>query len=190
MLVRILIIDCNDSFTYNLKDYFFRLGATCDVVNESIVDMALIDKYDGIVFSPGPGHPRLYPNLLEIMSSCYKVKPILGVCLGMQLIAHFFGMPVVKTAIPMHGKTSDIYHDQREIYHKIPLPINIMRYHSLIINNVSEDFKVTSKTKDNLIMSFKHKSYNLTGVQYHPESILTERGIDLLDNWIQFCVKN
>ena len=129
--------------------------------------MEMVDDFDGIVLSPGPGHPNDYPSILTLVKSFYESKPILGVCLGMQIIAHFFGLSVVRAKEPMHGKTSDIYHDQREIYHKIPTPFNIMRYHSLVVKESFEDFDVTSKTKDGELMSFKHRMYNLTGVQYH-----------------------
>lgn len=190
MAVQILIIDCNDSFTYNLLDYFYRLGVNCTVVNVVDVDSKMVDAADGIVLSPGPGHPKDYPSLLALLDTCHQNKPILGVCLGMQLLAHYFGMLVIKSQHPMHGKTSDIYHDQREIFHKIQTPFNIMRYHSLVVKSVTADFTVTSRTKDDIIMSFRHNTYNLIGVQFHPESVLTEFGQTLLGNWIQFCIKN
>ncbi len=186
---KVLVIDNYDSFTYNLVQYFGELGAEVSVFRNDQISIERIKrlKIDGIVISPGPGRPQTQGTMsCKIIHEFYKKVPILGVCLGHQCIGYVFGAKIVKAPRLMHGKASLIYHNKRDIFKNIPNPFSAIRYHSLIVDNsnLPSNLIVNAKTKDGIIMGLKDKRYPLFGVQFHPESILTERGRTLLKNFM------
>jgi len=185
----ILFIDNYDSFTYILVDTFGQLTSDLKVVRNDKITLKEIEDLqpEGIVISPGPGTPFDAGISCSVIEKFYKNIPILGVCLGHQCIGQVFGAKVIRGPVPVHGKTSEIHHNQQDIFNKIPLPFLATRYHSLIIerNSLPECLQITAETADGIIMAVQHKNYPLTGVQFHPESILTKPGIDLIKNWIK-----
>lgn len=182
----LLLIDNYDSFTYNLKDYFEQLGETVLVYKNDEIDETTIQQlsFDKIVLSPGPKRPQDAGNLLQIIGFCYTKYPILGVCLGHQALGEFFGAQLNLAAEPKHGKTSQINCNQIGIYQNLPPFFNVCRYHSLILEHLPETLQISATTKQNECMSFNHIRYNITGIQYHPEAILTENGLQILKNWL------
>lgn len=184
----ILMIDNYDSFTYNLVQYLGELGANVRVFRNDKIAVERIKrlKPKKIVISPGPGRPE------DAGISCAVIKefagkiPILGVCLGHQCIGYVFGGRIINAKILMHGKTSLIYHNQKTIFKGIPNPFEATRYHSLLIEKKSlpQVLEITAWTKNDEIMGIKHKQYPLWGVQFHPESILTKAGKDILANFL------
>ncbi len=186
---KVLVIDNYDSFTYNLVQYFGELGAEVLVFRSDKISLERIKrlKVNSIVISPGPGRPQTQGAMgCKIIREFYKKKPILGVCLGHQCIGYVFGAKIVKAPRLMHGKPSLIYHNKRDIFKNIPSPFSAIRYHSLIVdnNNLPSNLIVNAKTKDGIIMGLKDRKYPLFGVQFHPESILTDRGKTLLKNFM------
>ena len=190
---RILVLDNYDSFVYNIVQYLGELGAEPIVMrNDQIkVDEALAIKPDGVLLSPGPGQPTQAGILCELIPAFAPVVPILGVCLGHQAIGHVYGAKIVRAPELQHGKTSEIFHDGISIFQNISSPINATRYHSLIIESDSlpDHLAVTAKTKDGIIMAVRHKHLDVEGVQFHPESVLTEHGHQLLKNFVDRCKK-
>lgn len=190
---RILVLDNYDSFVYNIVQYLGELGAEPIVMrNDQIkVDEALAIKPDGVLLSPGPGQPTQAGILCELIPAFAPVVPILGVCLGHQAIGHVYGAKIVRAPELQHGKTSEIFHDGISIFQNISSPINATRYHSLIIESDSlpDHLAVTAKTKDGIIMAVRHKHLDIEGVQFHPESVLTEHGHQLLKNFVDRCKK-
>ena len=190
---RILVLDNYDSFVYNIVQYLGELGAEPIVMrNDQIrVDEALAIKPDGVLLSPGPGQPTQAGILCELIPAFAPVVPILGVCLGHQAIGHVYGAKIVRAPELQHGKTSEIFHDGISIFQNISSPINATRYHSLIIKSDSlpDQLAVTAKTKDGIIMAVRHKHLDVEGVQFHPESVLTEHGHQLLKNFVDRCKK-
>ena len=188
--MKIILIDNYDSFTFNLYHYLSSLKTNVDVVrNDKISANEILKKqYDKIVISPGPGNPNQSGNCIEIVQNLYKKLPILGVCLGHQIIGQVFGSKVVQAKKVMHGKTSKILSKKKGILKNLPRTFEATRYHSLIINKktLSKDLEITAETKDGLIMGVKHKKYNVHGVQFHPESIKTKLGLKILKNFIKF----
>ena len=186
--MRIILIDNYDSFTFNLFHYLSSLKVSVDVVRNDKINQYQIlkKKYDMIVISPGPGNPNQSGNCLRIVKSLYKKIPILGVCLGHQIIGQVFGSKIIQAQKLMHGKTSKIISKKIGILKNLPKTFEATRYHSLIINKktLSEDLEITAETKDGLIMGIKHKIYDVHGVQFHPESIKTKIGIRILKNFI------
>ena len=186
---KIILIDNYDSFTFNLYHYLSSLKVNVDVIrNDKITTKEIIKrKYDKIVISPGPGNPNQSGNCLKIVKSLYKKKPILGVCLGHQIIGQVFGSKIVQAKRLMHGKTSKIISKKTGILKNLPKIFEATRYHSLIIDKktLSKELEITAKTKDGLIMAVKHKKYSVYGVQFHPESIKTRIGIKILKNFIK-----
>ena len=187
----ILLIDNYDSFTYNL--YHYIIAAGCNdvlVVRNDKISIVEIKKLNpqAIVLSPGPCSPDESGICLEIVKELQEKYPILGVCLGHQAIGQVFGGDIIKT-YPMHGKISKIYHCGKGIFHNIPSPFNATRYHSLIIKKETfpNNLEITATTKDGIIMAIKHKKYNIYGVQFHPESIASEYGHQLINNFIVQC---
>jgi para-aminobenzoate synthetase component 2 len=185
---RVLVIDNYDSFTYNLVQYLGELGATTEVVKNDELDADGVNAVnaDGLLISPGP----CTPNEAGVsLSSIEKMKadiPILGVCLGHQSIGQAFGGKVVRAGRLMHGKTSPILHDQSGVFYGLPSPFTATRYHSLLVEKESlpNDLIVTAWTAEGEIMGLRHRIFNIQGVQFHPESILTTLGKDLLKNWL------
>jgi anthranilate synthase component 2 len=183
----ILLIDNYDSFTYNLYDYISQLGYTCHVVRNDELILADIDKLkvDAIVISPGPGVPKDAGNCMEVIREFYNRKPILGICLGYQAIGEYFGAQLKKAIKPMHGKTSNLHIIPGSILFKdISSPTQVMRYHSLILENVVLPLKITGQTIEKEIMAFEHESLPIAGVQFHPESILSTKGLQMIKNWL------
>ena len=184
----ILIIDNYDSFTYNLVQYLGELGPDIKVYRNDALSVTEIDRLqpDRIVISPGPCTPNEAGISMEVVKTCAGKMPILGVCLGHQSIAQAFGGTIVRAGRVMHGKTSSIHHDGRTIYENINSPFTATRYHSLIVEEASlpDCLEISARTQDGIIMGVRHKKYSVEGVQFHPESILTEIGKDLLRNFI------
>ena len=188
--MKILLIDNYDSFTFNLYHYISLLGVNVDVIrNDVITDKKIIkNKYNRIVISPGPGNPNQSGNCIKIVKSLYKKIPILGVCLGHQIIGQVFGSKIIQAKKVMHGKTSQIQSKKIGILKNLPSKFEATRYHSLIIDRktLSNDLLITAETKDGVIMGVQHKEYNIHGVQFHPESIKTTVGIRILKNFINY----
>ena len=188
--MKIILIDNYDSFTFNLYHYISSLGAHVDVIrNDKINDKEIIkNKYDKIVISPGPGNPNKSGNCIKIVKSLYKKIPILGVCLGHQIIGQVFGSKIIQAKKLMHGKMSIIKSEKIGILKNLPSRFEATRYHSLIIDKktLSKELVITAETQDGVIMGVKHKDYNIHGVQFHPESIKTLLGIKILKNFINY----
>jgi len=183
----ILLVDNYDSFTYNLYDYLCQLSASCTVIRNDEYPIEAIQKmtFDGLVLSPGPKKPQEAGLLMQIIETFHLKKPILGICLGHQGIAEFFGAKLTKAKLPMHGKTSIITHTGHALFQNIPQTHEVMRYHSLIIDEMENtDFEIIATTSTGEIMAMAHNKLPLYGLQYHPESILTEYGLELLKNWL------
>ena len=188
--MKLILIDNYDSFTFNLFHYLSSLKVNVDVIrNDKITSNEIIKrKYNKIVISPGPGNPSQAGNCLKIVKSLHKKIPILGVCLGHQIIGQVFGSKIVQAKKLMHGKTSKIMSKKIGILKDLPKNFEATRYHSLIIDKktLSKDLEITAETNDGLIMGVKHKRYNVHGVQFHPESIKTKFGLKILKNFIKF----
>jgi para-aminobenzoate synthetase component 2 len=186
---RIVVVDNYDSFTYNLVQYVESLGATCDVRLNDRTSADAIASTDaaGILLSPGPGTPDDAGVTLDVIQQLRGRVPILGVCLGHQSIGQAFGGDVVRAPRLMHGKTSLIEHDGKSIYAGLPCPFEATRYHSLIIDEQSlpSCLEVTSRTQEGELMGVRHRELPVEGVQFHPESILTKHGMQLLRNWLE-----
>ena len=186
---KIILIDNYDSFTFNLYHYLSSLKVNVDVIrNDQISSKEIVKrKYCKIVISPGPGNPYQSGNCLKIVKSLYKKIPILGVCLGHQVIGQVFGSKIIQARKLMHGKTSKIISKKTGILKNLPKTFEATRYHSLIIDKktLSKDLEITAETKDGLIMGVRHKKYDVHGVQFHPESIKTKIGIKILKNFIR-----
>jgi anthranilate synthase/aminodeoxychorismate synthase-like glutamine amidotransferase len=185
----ILMIDNYDSFTYNLVQYLGELGQEVKVFRNDALTVRDIKKLNPakIVISPGPGRPEDAGISCEVIKEfCGKI-PILGVCLGHQAIGYVFGGKIVGAKRLMHGKTSKIYHNKKDIFKGIPDPFLATRYHSLLVERKSlpDCFEIIAQTRELEIMGLKHKEYSLWGVQFHPESILTKSGKQILDNFIK-----
>jgi anthranilate synthase/aminodeoxychorismate synthase-like glutamine amidotransferase len=191
MKSNILLIDNYDSFTYNLAQYFWELGYKLEVQRNDKISIKEITEFkpSHIVISPGPGTPNEAGLSLQIIKNFYKDIPILGVCLGHQCIGQHFGGNIIRAPLPMHGKTSQIAHNKKGIFQNIPSPFQVTRYHSLTLSEESvnlEELEITAKSQDdNLIMAIQHKNYPLYGLQFHPESIMTEHGHTTLKNFIE-----
>ena len=186
---KIILIDNYDSFTFNLYHYLSSLKVKVDVIrNDQITSNEILKrKYNKIVISPGPGNPDQSGNCLKIVKSLYKKIPILGVCLGHQIIGQVFGSRIVQAKKLMHGKTSKIISKKMGILKNLPKSFEATRYHSLIIDKktLSKHLEITAESKDGLVMGVQHKKYNVHGVQFHPESIKTKLGIKILKNFIR-----
>ena len=190
--MKIILIDNYDSFTFNLYHYLSSLMINVDVIsNDKITSKEIIkEKYNKIVISPGPGNPNQSGNCLKIVKSLYKYIPILGVCLGHQIIGQVFGSKIVQAKKLMHGKTSKIISKKIGILSNLPKTFEATRYHSLIIDkkSLNKNLEITAETEDGLIMGVKHKKYHVHGVQFHPESIKTKLGIKILKKLLNFKI--
>lgn len=184
----ILIIDNYDSFTYNIYQYFEELGQKCVVIRNDQITLSEIKTMNpkAIVISPGPGNPDSSGISQDIIKTLSKSIPTLGICLGHQVIGQVFGGKVVRAKKILHGKTSKMYHEEKGVFKNLPNPFIGVRYHSLIIDRDSlpECLEITCETKDGIIMGVKHKEFPLEGIQFHPESIMTQDGKKLLQNFI------
>jgi anthranilate synthase/aminodeoxychorismate synthase-like glutamine amidotransferase len=185
----ILIIDNYDSFTYNLVQYFGELGADIQVVRNDQTTVEAIEKQapERIVISPGPKTPSEAGICLDVITAFAGRTPILGVCLGHQAIGQAFGGHVIRAPHLMHGKTSEINHDGKTIYEGLPNPFPATRYHSLIVERetLPACLEISATTSDGLIMGLRHREMKVEGVQFHPESILTDSGKQLLENFLR-----
>jgi anthranilate synthase/aminodeoxychorismate synthase-like glutamine amidotransferase len=187
----LLLIDNYDSFTYNLYQYLGELGAETRVVrnDEISVDEAVGLRPKAIVISPGPGTPDEAGISLDLIREVAGRVPLLGVCLGHQALGQAFGGCIVRAPSLMHGKTSEIHHDGRTVFAGLPQPFTATRYHSLVIapDTLPDCLEVTARTADGVIMGVRHRQHALEGVQFHPESILTTAGKDLLANFLRMA---
>ncbi len=185
----ILVIDNYDSFTFNLVHYLMELGAEVRVERNDALTAAEAVASDakGILISPGPCTPDDAGISLDLVSACADAKrPLLGVCLGHQAIGQYFGGQVVRGGL-MHGKTSPVTHDNSGVFADIPSPFAATRYHSLIVENVGDELHINATADDAYVMGFRHKALPIHGVQFHPESIATEYGHELLANFLKIC---
>jgi len=189
----ILVIDNYDSFTFNLVQYLGELGLKTQVFRNDRISIKEIIKKDltGIVISPGPCTPKEAGISVEVVQKLGAKVPILGVCLGHQAVGVAYGGKVIRAKQLMHGKSSYIYHQQKGIYHGLDNPLLAGRYHSLILDlpSLPSCLEVTAYTGDDVIMGISHKEYPVLGVQFHPESILTASGKDILKNFVSFARK-
>ena len=188
-MAHILVLDNYDSFTYNLVQYIGELGAEPIVVRNdsmSVADLVAL-KPAAVLLSPGPGRPENSGVLCDAITAFAGVVPVLGVCLGHQAIGHVYGAKVVSAPELLHGKTSEVHHTSEGIFVGSPSPITATRYHSLIIERESlpPELVVTAQTKDGMIMGVRHRTLDVEGVQFHPESILTTLGHDLLKVFVE-----
>jgi para-aminobenzoate synthetase component 2 len=191
-MVKILVLDNYDSFVYTLNGYLQQLGAQTEVLRNDVVPVEelpeLLAKYDAVLISPGPGTPFDAGLSIPTVKQALKTgQPIFGVCLGHQAIAEAMGATVRGAEELMHGKTSQVFHDASLIYKDVPEPFTATRYHSLAVvaDTVPEDLIVTSKTQGGVIMGLQHKTLPIYGVQFHPESVLTQGGYQMLGNWLE-----
>jgi anthranilate synthase/aminodeoxychorismate synthase-like glutamine amidotransferase len=191
-MTSLLLIDNYDSFTFNLAQELGELGADVRVVrNDAItVDEVLSDLPDGLVISPGPGDPTAAGVSSDLIAALAGVRPVLGVCLGHQCLGALYGGEVVRAPELVHGKTSPIHHDGKGVFAGLPQPFVATRYHSLVVDRASVPavLEVTAWTADGLVMGLRHRTLDVEGVQFHPESILTTDGMDLLANFLRRCV--
>ena len=185
----LLLLDNYDSFTYNIYQLLAELGAEIEVVRNDAATVSELSKrgYSGVVISPGPGEPKDAGVTEDLIHEMKGVVPILGVCLGHQAIGEVFGGKVVRAPKIVHGKMSRIRHDGVGIYRDLPQPFDVGRYHSLILERetLPDCLAVTAETEDGIIMGVRHKEYDVEGVQFHPESILTPEGRTLLGNFLR-----
>lgn len=201
---RILVVDNYDSFVYTIVGYIQQLGVDTKVFrNDAVTAKDIIqtsenyqnncensDKYigyHGVLVSPGPGNPNEAGNSLEIIQTCLENKiPYLGVCLGHQALAQVCGGKVVHAPYIMHGKTSEIIHNNADIFYNLPNPLTVTRYHSIIVDDtcIPDCLEVTAKTRDNIIMALAHKEAPAYSVQFHPEAVMTQQGLELFNNWL------
>jgi para-aminobenzoate synthetase component 2 len=187
---RILVVDNYDSFVYTIVGYLVQLGATCDVRRNDAVTVADSEDFDGVLLSPGPGTPSEAGICPDMVRHCAdRARPMLGVCLGHQALGEVFGATVTHAPELMHGKTSLVHHDGTGILEGLGSPFTATRYHSLAVvaGTVPADLDVTGTTGSGVIMALQHATLPLFGVQFHPESVLTEGGHRLLANWLQRC---
>jgi para-aminobenzoate synthetase component II len=191
-MTRILVLDNYDSFVYTLNGYLQQLGAKTDVLRNDAVSEAELPKlmasYDAVLISPGPGTPKEAGLSIPAVNLALQTgQPIFGVCLGHQAIAEAMGATVQGAEELMHGKTSEVIHDESIIFKDVPKTFRATRYHSLAVvdETVPSDLIVTSRTKGGVIMGLQHKNLPIYGVQFHPESVLTEGGYQMLGNWLE-----
>ena len=187
---KILVVDNHDSFVFNIVQYLDELGATTRVVkNEEIVPEDC-QNFDGVVVSPGPGNPQNAGASIEVVKFCDKNEiPVLGICLGLQVIGAAYGAKISSAPELLHGRTSEILHDGTELFKDIPNNFIATRYHSLAIepDSMPAELQITAKCSDGTIMGISHRNKKIVGVQFHPEAVLTQFGYELLANWLEIC---
>ena len=189
-MARILVIDNYDSFVFNLVQYLQQLGAECTVVRNDEVEASEAAKYDGVLISPGPGTPDKAGVSIAMINFCAeKSIPLFGVCLGHQAIGEAFGATVSRAPELLHGKTSQVIHNGAGVLANLPSPFTATRYHSLAVerDTVPAVLEITSSTESGVVMSMRHTTLPIEGVQFHPESVLTEHGHQMLANWLVKC---
>ena len=189
-MARILVIDNYDSFVFNLVQYLQQLGAECTVVRNDEVEASEAAKYDGVLVSPGPGTPDKAGVSIAMINFCAeKSIPLFGVCLGHQAIGEAFGATVSRAPELLHGKTSQVIHNGKGVLTNLPSPFTATRYHSLAVerDTVPAVLEITGETESGVVMSMRHTTLPIEGVQFHPESVLTEHGHLMLANWLVRC---
>ena len=187
--LRILVVDNYDSFVFNLVQYLAQLGADCTVLRNDEVGLDEAVGYDGVLLSPGPGTPERAGACIDIVRGCAGTVPVLGVCLGHQAIAAAYGAVVEQAPELLHGKTSAVLHDGAGVLAGLPSPFTATRYHSLAVrpDSLPAELEVTGRTEGGVVMALRHRELALEGVQFHPESVLTEGGHRLLATWLVAC---
>lgn len=188
---RILVVDNYDSFVFNLVQYLYQLGAECEVLrNDEVTTAHAQDGFDGVLLSPGPGTPEEAGVCVDMVRRCAATGvPVFGVCLGMQSMQVAYGGVVDRAPELLHGKTSPVFHEGRGVFAGLPTPFIATRYHSLAAEpaTVPAELEVTARTGDGIIMGLRHRELPVEGVQFHPESVLTEHGHRMLANWLAEC---
>ncbi|MCT2589141.1 aminodeoxychorismate/anthranilate synthase component II [Streptomyces sp. N2-109] len=188
---RILVVDNYDSFVFNLVQYLYQLGAECEVVrNDEVLTEHAEDGFDGVLLSPGPGAPEQAGVCVDMVRHCAgSGVPLFGVCLGMQSIAVAYGAVVGRAPELLHGKTSPMHHEGAGVFAGLPSPFTATRYHSLGVREetIPDELPVTAWTESGVVMGLRHRELAVEGVQFHPESVLTEWGHRMLANWLAEC---
>ncbi|MYV90902.1 aminodeoxychorismate/anthranilate synthase component II [Streptomyces sp. SID1034] len=191
MSARILVVDNYDSFVFNLVQYLYQLGAECEVVRNDEVSLKHAqDGFDGVLLSPGPGSPEQAGVCVGMVRHCAATGvPVFGVCLGMQSMMVAYGGVVGRAPELLHGKTSPVLHQGAGVFAGLPSPFTATRYHSLAAEpaTLPGELEVTARTEDGIIMGLRHRELPVEGVQFHPESVLTEHGHRMLANWLVRC---
>jgi para-aminobenzoate synthetase component 2 len=188
--MRVLVVDNYDSFVYNLVQYLAQLGAECVVWRNDSPELDKLDGFDGVLVSPGPGTPERAGRSIDVVKRAAERKlPVLGVCLGHQAIGVAWGATVDRAPELLHGKTSQVHHGGVGVLAGLPDPFTATRYHSLTIlpETVPDEFEVTGKTETGIVMAIRHRELPIEGVQFHPESVLTDAGHRMLANWLSVC---
>jgi para-aminobenzoate synthetase component II len=191
-VARVLVVDNYDSFVFNLVQYLWQLGAECEVRRNDEVEVGELDSLgvDGVLVSPGPGVPEAAGVSVDLVRECTRRRlPLLGVCLGHQAIAVANGATVERAPELLHGKTSDVHHEGAGVLAGLPAPFVATRYHSLAVveDTLPPELEVTGRTESGVVMALRHRDAPVEGVQFHPESILTQGGHRLLANWLERC---
>ncbi|GGL99946.1 aminodeoxychorismate/anthranilate synthase component II [Streptomyces fumigatiscleroticus] len=191
MSARILVVDNYDSFVFNLVQYLYQLGAECEVLrNDEVSTAHAQDGFDGVLLSPGPGAPEQAGVCVDMVRHCAATGvPVFGVCLGMQSMQVAYGGVVDRAPELLHGKTSPVEHEGKGVFAGLPSPFTATRYHSLAARpaTVPAELEVTARTRDGIVMGLRHRELPVEGVQFHPESVLTEHGHRMLANWLVEC---
>ena len=187
---KILVVDNHDSFVFNIVQYLDELGAVTHVVKNEEIEPKYCQNFDGVVISPGPGNPQNAGASIDVVKYCDQHEiPILGICLGLQVIGAAYGAKISSAPELLHGRTSEILHDGTDLFKDIPNNFIATRYHSLAIesDSVPAELQVTARCSDGTIMGISHCSKKIVGVQFHPEAVLTQYGYELLANWLEIC---
>ena len=188
--MRVLVVDNYDSFVYNLVQYLAQLGADSVVWRNDAVDLDAVSGFDGVLVSPGPGTPERAGSAMDVIRVCRDTAtPVLGVCLGHQAIGAVWGAVVERAPELLHGKTSRVHHDGSGVLAGLPSPFTATRYHSLAVraDTIPADFEITGRTESEVVMAIRHRTLPMQGVQFHPESVLTDGGHRMLANWMAEC---